>query len=143
MSDERLTKKVFNWDYEIGSNWLQDIKDILYEINMQEDFVMKWVSYLNNVESKCIELDKSEMLSSIPLKPKLRTYQNYKMEMKTEDYVKYCLNRKRCSIISQFRIGILPLHIETGRFRNVKEDERKCHVCNNEDIENEFHFLCL
>ncbi len=63
--------------------------------------------------------------------------------MKTEDYLKYCLNRKRRSIISQFRIAILPLHIKTGRFRNVKEDESKCHVCNNEDIENEFHFLCV
>ncbi len=67
---------------------------------------MKSVCYLNNVESKCIELDKYEWLNFIPLKPKLRTYKNYKMEMKTEDYVKYCLNRKRCSIISQFRIGI-------------------------------------
>ncbi len=70
-------------------------------------------------------------------------HKKFIMEMKTEDYVKYCLNRKRHSIISQFRIGILPIHIETGRFRNVKEDERKCHVCNNEDIENKFHFLCL
>ncbi len=60
--------------------------------------------------------------------------------MKTEAYVKYCLNRKRRSIISQFIIGILPLHIETGRFRNVKEDERKWHVRKNEDIENEFPF---
>ncbi len=59
----------FNWDYEIGSNWSGDIKDILYEINMQEDFVMKRVCYFNNVESKCIELDKSEWLSSVLLKP--------------------------------------------------------------------------
>ncbi len=110
---------------------------------MQEDFVMKRVCYLNNAENKYIELDKSEWLNSMPLKPTIRTYKNYKMEQKTEDYVKYCLNTKRRSIISQFRIGILALHIETGRFRNVKEDERKCHVCNNEDIENEFHFLCV
>ncbi len=48
--------------------------------------------------------------------------------MKTEDYVKYCLNRKKHSIISQFGISILPLHIEIGRCRNIKEDERKCHV---------------
>ncbi len=45
------------------------------------------------------------------------------------------------SIISQFRIGILPLHIETGRFGNVKEDERKCYICNTDDTENEFLFL--
>ncbi len=43
MPEETLTKKVFNWDYEIGSNWSRDIKDILYEINIQEDFVMKRV----------------------------------------------------------------------------------------------------
>ncbi len=55
---------------------------------MQEVFIMKRVCYLNNVKSKCIELDKSEWLNSIPLKPKQRTYKNYKMEMKTEDYVK-------------------------------------------------------
>ncbi len=55
------------------------------------------------------------------------------------------MNRKRHSIISLFiiRICISPLHIETGRFKNVKEDERKCHVCNNEDVENEFYFLCV
>ncbi len=50
--------------------------------------------------------------------------------MKTDDYVKYCLNTKRHSIISQFKIGILLLHIETGRFINVTEDEMECHVCN-------------
>ncbi len=74
MPDERLTKMVFNWDYEIGSNWSRDIKDILYEINIQEDFVMKRVCYFNNVESNYIELDKSEWLNSIQLKPKLRKY---------------------------------------------------------------------
>ncbi len=41
----------------------------LYEMNMQEEFVMKRISYLNNIESKCI--DKSEWLNYIPLKPKL------------------------------------------------------------------------
>ncbi len=64
--------------------------------------------------------------------------------MKTEYYVKYCLNRKRHSIIIQFRICMLPLHIETGRFRNVKEDEMNCHVCNNDDIENDIYIqICI
>ncbi len=49
--------------------------------------------------------------------------------MKPDDYVKYCLNSTKPCIISQFRVGILPFHIETGRFRNVKGDERKCHLC--------------
>ncbi len=43
---------------------------------------------------------------------------------------------------AQIRIGILPLHIETGRSRNVKVEERVCRVCKNGDVENEFHFVC-
>jgi hypothetical protein len=43
--------------------------------------------------------------------------------------------------MTQFRIGILPLHIEMGRFRNVPEDEKKCKACDFNDIENEFHFI--
>ncbi len=37
----------------------------------------------------------------------------------------------------------MPLHIETGRFRNVKVKERVCQVCENRDVENEFHFVCI
>ncbi len=44
---------------------------------------------------------------------------------------------------AQIRIGILPLHIETGRFRNAKVEETVCQVCNNGDVENEFNFVCI
>ncbi len=83
-------QKVFNWEYEIESNWSRDIKDFLYEINMQEDFVLKRVCYLNNVESKCIG-----WLNSISLKPQLTTYNNYKMEMKTKPYVKILFEQRK------------------------------------------------
>ncbi len=50
------------------------------------------------------------------------------------DYVKYCINRRKRSLTAQIRIGILPLHIATGRI---------CQVCNNGYVENEFHFACI
>ncbi len=43
--------------------------------------------------------------------PKLRTYGMYKHDLCTEKYLKMNLTRTR-SFIAQFRIGILPLHIE-------------------------------
>ncbi len=67
----------------------------------------------------------------------------YKKSFITEDYVRYCLNRRKRSLTAQIRIGIWPLHIETGRFRNVKVEEKVCQVCNNGDVENEFHFVCI
>ena len=46
------------------------------------------------------------------------------------------------SLFAQFRFGILPLEIETGRFRDVPLAERICKVCNSGAVEDEIHFLC-
>ncbi len=58
-------------------------------------------------------------------------------------YVKYCLDRRQRPLTVQIRIGILPLHTETVRFRNTKVEERLCQVSNNVDVENEYHFVCI
>ena len=62
------------------------------------------------------------------------------------------MSKSRWSIFAQIRMGILPLSIETGRFKLVKntttglmqkqrEKERKCCLCKLDKIENELHFL--
>ena len=56
--------------------------------------------------------------------------------------------------MAQFRCGILPIRIETGRFRNIKDEEsgkarklkpeeRLCLICQSGEIENKLHFLCF
>ncbi len=71
------------------------------------------------------------------------TYMKFKDNIYTETYVQYCSFRKRRLLLAQFRLGILPLHIETGRFRNRKPDEWLCIICNTNVIEDEQHFACL
>ena len=41
----------------------------------------------------------------------------------------------------KFRLGILPLHIETGRYTNTPIDQRICKICDFGEIENEYHFI--
>ncbi len=72
-------------------------------------------------------------------KPKLRTYLKFKENICTEDYVKHCTSRRKISLMAQFRIGILPLHIETGRFRDKRTDKRVCLICNSGDLVNVLH----
>ncbi len=76
-------------------------------------------------------------------KPKLRTYVKFKENICTEDYDKNCTSRRKRSLIAQFRIVILPLHIETGRFRDNRINERVCLLCNSGEVENELLFLCV
>ena len=46
------------------------------------------------------------------------------------------------SIFAQFRCGILPLEIETGRFKDIMLNERICKLCESGCVEDEIHFLC-
>ena len=38
------------------------------------------------------------------------------------------MNRQQRSLLAQLRCGILPLHIETGRFKTVRADNHSCFV---------------
>ena len=48
---------------------------------------------------------------------------------------------KKRSLLAQFRLGILPLHIETGRYTNTPIDQKICKICDFGEIENEYHFI--
>ena len=82
-----------------------------------------------------------EWQGEIESKPKLRTYRLFKSEFGTEDFVKYYMTKRKRSMLSQFRSGILPLQIEVGRFTNTPLNERMCVFCDQNKIESEFHFL--
>ena len=84
--------------------------------------------------------------------PKLRSYRLYKNEFKAESYVIMHLPKFERSLVAQLRAGILPLKLETGRFKNIKDEitgryrkieveERICDFCKN-GVEDEVHFIC-
>ncbi len=53
----------------------------------------------------------------------------------------YNLPKSQRSLCAQIRCGILPFHIETGRYRGVAEDDRICEYCVLNEVENEIHFI--
>ena len=55
--------------------------------------------------------------------------------------MKINLSRAQRSILAQLRLGILPLHIETGRYIRIKVEDRICSLCDKNKVENELHFL--
>ena len=53
------------------------------------------------------------------------------------------MSRERRSLMAQFRLGILPITVETGRFRKIPLQDRKCTICDLNGVEDEKHFLCI
>ncbi len=68
-------------------------------------------------------------LNQLQLKPKLCLNNTFKSEFGVEPYVKYYVPKNIQSVFAQIQFGILPLHIETGRFVNVPINDRVCNIC--------------
>ena len=74
------------------------------------------------------------------MKPKLRSYKIIKENFEVNDYVIYNIGREQRTLMAKFRMGILPINIELGRFRQIPLEDRHCYKCTNV-IEDEVHFL--
>ena len=83
----------------------------------------------------------NEWKANILRKPKSRFYKLFTETLEVENYVKFNLTSNQRSVTAQLRAGILPLNIETGRFRNIKLEDRLCTLCNLKAVESEPHFL--
>ena len=64
-----------------------------------------------------------EWSNSVGQKPKLRIYVQFKQNINVKDYATSNVSRSQRSLLAQFCMGILPLHIETGQYfrKNLNE----------------------
>jgi hypothetical protein len=151
MPASRLTKRIFLWDYELSmsgyNNWSNFVKTLFYETGypLMYDNIFSPIDVSSLVDScrnslRTIETDCWR--SDLEKFPKLRTYKCFKNTFGTEKYIQIPLSPSLRSILAQFRTGVLPLRIETGRFTSpyTHLESRICEICNRE-IEDEKHFL--
>ncbi len=145
MDNERLTKKIFLYDYHNcdKNNWCSEMKMLFHSVDMNDVFDNMLMCDVDLFCKKNVELAETRWKFGVSIKPKLRTYVKFKDNLQVEEYVKFCNSRRKRSLIAQFRSGTLPLAIETGRFRGLKPEERMCEICKNGLVEDELHFLCV
>eukprot|EP00918_Siedleckia_nematoides_P055132 GHVU01120244.1.p1 GENE.GHVU01120244.1~~GHVU01120244.1.p1 ORF type:complete len:281 (-),score=3.44 GHVU01120244.1:191-1033(-) len=74
---------------------------------------------------------------------RLELYKNIKTELKFENYLDEIANVKQRKALTKFRCSAHNLAIETGRHNNIPRNERVCKLCNNNNIENEYHFTLI
>ena len=84
----------------------------------------------------------AEWLTSVEAKPKLGTFKTFKESPIAEHYLSLNVPKGLRSLCAQLRCGVLPLNIETGRYHGVPADLRKCELCQLDEVEDEFHFIC-
>jgi hypothetical protein len=124
-----------------STNWCKNVFDILDFIDLRECYASMLVVNLDECKTRLQQKQQASWQTAIQQKPKLRFYVLFKNSLEPEKYVSLNLSRYERSVLAQIRLGILKIHVETGRFTNTKLEDRICKVCNEGVIEDEDHFL--
>ena len=142
LPNHRLTKKIFDWDFGLcNRNWSYEVQELLSGVDCMQTFMNREECDLELMQNMFLNNETVKWDAMRHTKDKLRTYNMFKWTYETEEYVSSNIRKNVRSLISQFRLGILPLQIEIGRYRGIPLEERTCSFCNNV-VEDEFHVLC-
>ncbi len=142
MDSDIINKKIFLADYYANTvNWCTNFYEICINLDLQDQYENLEPIDLDVFRKKLEKYAESQWKLSVLSKPKLRTYKLFKTDLTPENYCIYHTSRAKRSVFAQFRCGILPLNIEVGRFRGLKESDRVCIFCDQNAIESEIHFL--
>jgi hypothetical protein len=110
---------VFNTDYDKNNsvnNWSYEIKQVMNVLGLNGYFESKSTVNLSKVDEHINDFYCRKWHTDVQHIPKLRTYRLFKNSFKLENYISLNTCKNERSILCQFRFGILPLRIETGRF---------------------------
>ena len=142
MDNNRINKKVFLFDKDrCKDNWSASFKAALTDIGLEGHLINNSEIPIDQIKIGARDKLTRDWRHHCATKDKLRTYRTFKNDMCTAPHLSCNLPKYERSLISQLRLGVLPLCIETGRFVGLNEQDRTCMLCNNGQIENEAHFL--
>ena len=137
MNENRIEKCVFQWDLQnsVKGCWADEIRTILTNHELNNHYEEMTVCDVETFECNMKRISYDQWKNDVLLKPKLKTFVLYKDEPKWEKYITNYMSPGLRSYIAQFRLGILPLEVETGRYSSVPLEERLCKMCNTGEIE--------
>ena len=148
MENTRLPRVIYNFLHisNIGKTWATEVKSIFSIINCKDVYdnnvpIINLKAFLSCAKNKLLAQHIVTWKREIDSKSKLCVFKQYKKEYVRESYCELNLKRSQRSHIAKLRLGILPIHIETGRYNGLDRNMRVCLVCNNGYIEDEYHVM--
>ena len=151
-SENIVSKKVFFWDKKLNrenrvKSWYSEVRTIFTENEMQDIFesgnLFSLKDVINKLHSSMLKKQQVQIKTQCLNTPKLRTFVKFKDFFSTPKILTKPLSFIQRKFLAKIRLGCLELRIETGRYARPRlpPESRLCQVCNEQKIEDEFHFL--
>ena len=128
-----------------ATNWLSKVKHLL-ESN---GFADTWIYRDSVISDRFIPVLRQRLMDmyltnwreGMEVSSSLSLFRNLKYSYQPAPYLYKVLNKKYRNAISKLRLSSHPLLVETGRYTGVPREQRKCTLCELNDIEDEYHFV--
>ena len=142
MDNDRLPKIIYDWDKSLNIEaWSCEIKYIIGKLGFDmSNYGIEQVN-LEHASDTLLLLNQCVWKREAELKPKLRTFNKINDFSNIQTIVQSPVTRVQRSLLTQLKVGILPLKIETDRYQGIKPEFRFCKICNQNLPEDEMHFM--
>ena len=101
----------------------------------------KEINSIKVIKEKLEHLYLDEFCIALSNNSKLDIYNSIKKKYNFENYLTEIKNPKHRLAVTKLRTSAHTLPIEIGRYTRTPRSERKCKLCNIEEIGDEFHYL--
>ena len=126
-------------------NWSSKVRKMLN----QTGFTDVWLfpesviieSFIPLLKTRLRDQYVSEWRVNVDSSTSLILYKELKPVFERSLYLDVIDNKKHRNIIAKIRLSSHNLLIETGRHYSISRNERKCALCNLNDLEDEYHFI--
>ena len=127
-------------------NWVHIVKKLLNDYDFPDVYdnvnIINAKTFPLVFKNKLIDLYKRDWYNKVNHSTMFDLYKFFKPEFGYELYLDVLPKSLRL-FFCRLRLSVHPLMIQTGRYNTLPRNERRCLICNTNDIEDEFHFICI
>jgi len=127
------------------SNWASKVRLILQSSGLHEIWMypnsVKIETFIPKLRVRLRDIYISDWRSGLENSTSLDVYREITLNFEKSAYISQLENPKYRNVLAKLYLSSHKLNIEIGRHNNVPRQDRKCTLCNLNDIEDEFHFV--
>ncbi len=140
-SDNCILKNCYENMVENEDIWLVNIRRELNTIGLGYIWNLESIGtyHYNIIVKRISDIYLQSLYGRIAASPKCNLYRYLTHDFKLQSYLFKA--GRHTKELTQIRLSAHKLQIEYGRYRNIDRQDRKCTLCNLNDVEDEFHFI--
>ena len=146
---DKLSFKMYQYMLNLEnfrSKWLDEIKSILIEVGRYDVWQYQnktpYTITKQYLKQTLLDLNLQNWRESLNASSKGKNYSIIKESIALERYLTI-LSKNRYSVLVKFRTGNHFFPIETDRWLGIELNDRKCSLCDLNDIGDEIHYLLI